>query len=135
MDPDQGVVLVTGSGFIGRALRERLAGHYSLVGFDRNLPPHPSPVAECVCIDLLGQQRRRGAGERLVSLIHPAAYFKLTANRVRNTDRLPFVARNGCCRLRFNGPAGFASARLGRSPQNGRLRNGRACLPADSGVR
>lgn len=53
MDPDQGLVLVTGSsGLIGRALLERLAGHYTLVGFDRDLPPHPPPVTECVCIDL-----------------------------------------------------------------------------------
>ncbi len=42
MSADKSVVLVTGStGLIGQAMLERLAGRYRLVGFDRDLPPHP----------------------------------------------------------------------------------------------
>jgi len=98
-------VLVTGSsGFIGRALVLRLAEQYTVVGLDRDLPPHPPPVAECVCIDLTSDASveealdrvRIGYGERIASIIHLAAYFDLTgepnakyeAITVRGTERL-----------------------------------------------
>jgi nucleoside-diphosphate-sugar epimerase/uncharacterized membrane protein len=99
------IVIVTGSsGFIGRRLVERLAEQYTVVGFDRDLPPHPPVVAECVCVDLTSQssvetalQRVRVAyGEHLASVIHLAAYFDLTGEpspkydeiTVRGTERL-----------------------------------------------
>ena len=81
------VVVVTGSsGFIGSALVEKLAGHFRVVGFDRETSPHPPAVAECVCIDLTSEesvaaalQRLRTAyGDRVAAVIHLAAYFDLT---------------------------------------------------------
>ena len=41
------VVIVTGSsGFIGSALVQRLAERYRVIGFDRDVPPHPPAEAE-----------------------------------------------------------------------------------------
>lgn len=105
MPASRNTVIVTGSsGFIGRPLVERLAKNYTVVGFDRELPPHPPVVAECVCVDLASQssietalQRVRVAyGEQLASVIHLAAYFDLTGEpnpkyeeiTVRGTERL-----------------------------------------------
>lgn len=105
MGTEQGVVLVTGStGLIGRAVLARLAGRYRLVGFDRDLPPHPPPIAECVCIDLASDASveaalarvRTAYGERIASVVHLAAYFDLTGKpdpryeqvTVRGTERL-----------------------------------------------
>ena len=102
---EQAVILVTGStGLIGQAVLERLAGRYRLVGFDRDLPPHPLPVAECVCIDLASDASveaaltrvRTAYGERIASVVHLAAYFDLTGKpdpryeqvTVRGTGRL-----------------------------------------------
>jgi len=53
MNDGKEVVIVTGSsGYIGSALIHEFAEKYRLVGFDRENPPHPPPVAECVCIDV-----------------------------------------------------------------------------------
>lgn len=99
------VVIVTGSsGFIGSALVRRLAERYRVVGFDREIPPHPPAEAECVCIDLTDDSSIEAAfrrvrvayGERIASVIHLAAYFDLTgephpnyeAVTVRGTERL-----------------------------------------------
>ena len=78
------VVIVTGSsGLIGSATVQRLAGQFTVVGFDRAGPPHPPPVADCITVDLtseagvqrsLGEVRER-YGERLASVIHLAAYY------------------------------------------------------------
>ena len=76
-------VLVTGSsGLIGTAVCNRLGARFNVVGFDRAGPPHPPPVAECVCVDITsdpsvreGLERIRvGYGERIASVIHLAAY-------------------------------------------------------------
>lgn len=84
---DSGVVIITGSsGFIGRALIKALASNFALVGFDRDVPPHPPSEAECVCIDLTSDDSvaaafkrvRRAYGERIASVVHLAAYFDLT---------------------------------------------------------
>ena len=46
MTDAQDVVIVTGSsGFIGSAVIDKFAKHFRLVGFDRENPPHPPPVA------------------------------------------------------------------------------------------
>jgi hypothetical protein len=46
-EADKGVVIVAGSsGFIGIAMIRRLATDYTVIGFDRFLPPHPPPDRE-----------------------------------------------------------------------------------------
>jgi nucleoside-diphosphate-sugar epimerase len=105
MKDESGVVIVTGSsGFIGRAVIGALAPDFTLVGFDRETPPHPPAEAECVCIDLTDDRSvaaafkrvRTAYGERIASVIHLAAYFDLTGEpnpkyeevTVRGTERL-----------------------------------------------
>ncbi|HEY8130772.1 MAG TPA: NAD-dependent epimerase/dehydratase family protein [Thermoanaerobaculia bacterium] len=101
----QDVVIVTGSsGFIGSAVIEKFAERFRLVGFDREISPHPPPAAECVCIDLTSDASVEAAfhrvhmayGARIASVIHLAAYFDLTGEpnpkyeeiTVRGTERL-----------------------------------------------
>src|SRR3546814_10601308 len=71
---------------------------------DRDVPPHPPPAAECVCIDLTDDRSigaalervRVAYGTRIASVIHLAAYFDLTGEpgpkyeqvTVRGTERL-----------------------------------------------
>jgi len=98
-------IVVTGSsGLIGSALVNRLADRYRVVGFDLERPPHPPPVAECVCVDLTSDDSvqagldrvRHGYGERIASVIHLAAYYdfsgepspKYEAITVQGTGRL-----------------------------------------------
>lgn len=105
MNSEKDVVVVTGSsGFIGSALIKKLAGHFTPVGFDRDMPPHPPAEAECICIDLTSdssieaalERVRLGYGNRIASVVHLAAYFDLTGERnplyeevtVRGTERL-----------------------------------------------
>ena len=102
---DRPVVIVTGSsGFIGSALVKRLAKRFRVIGFDRDLPPHPPADAECVCIDLADDASveaafdrvRTGYGRKIASVIHLAAFFDLSGNpdpryeavTVRGTGRL-----------------------------------------------
>ncbi|GAA0755923.1 NAD-dependent epimerase/dehydratase family protein [Actinomadura yumaensis] len=102
---DRPVVIVTGSsGFIGSALVKRLAKRFRVIGFDRDLPPHPPAGAECVCIDLADDASveaafdrvRTGYGRKIASVIHLAAFFDLSgepdpryeAVTVRGTGRL-----------------------------------------------
>ncbi|HEY9236941.1 MAG TPA: NAD-dependent epimerase/dehydratase family protein [Phenylobacterium sp.] len=99
------VVIVTGSsGFIGSALVKRLAERYRVIGFDRDVPPHPPAEAECICIDLTDDASVRAAfrrvrmayGDKIASVIHLAAYFDLTGEpnekyetvTVEGTERL-----------------------------------------------
>jgi nucleoside-diphosphate-sugar epimerase len=79
-----GTVIITGSsGLIGSTLVSCLAARYRVVGFDLERPPHPPPVAECVCVDLTSDESvqagldrvRHGYGERIASVIHLAAYY------------------------------------------------------------
>jgi len=102
---DAPVVIVTGSsGFIGSTLVKHLAERFRVIGFDRDLPPHPPADAECVCIDLTDdasvkaafERVRTGYGERIASVVHLAAFFDLSgepdpryeAVTVRGTGRL-----------------------------------------------
>ena len=82
-------VIITGSsGLIGSALVSRLADRYRIVGFDLERPPHPPPVAECVCVDLTSDDSvragldrvRHGYGERIASVIHLAAYYDFSGD-------------------------------------------------------
>jgi nucleoside-diphosphate-sugar epimerase len=105
METQRPVVLVTGSsGYIGSAVIKRFAGHFDLVGLDRETSPHPPIEAECVCVDLTSDESvatalarvRVAHGARIASVIHLAAYFDLTgepnpkyeAITVRGTERL-----------------------------------------------
>lgn len=98
-------VIVTGStGLIGSALVEKLAGRFSLVGFDRAATRQPPPAAECVCIDLTSEEAiaaglhrvRIAYGAHIASVVHLAAYFDLTGEpnplyeeiTVRGTEKL-----------------------------------------------
>jgi len=104
-DTNKEMVLVTGSsGLIGTAVCNRLSGRFNIVGFDRAGPPHPPPVAECVCVDLTSDQSvreglervRAGYGERIASVIHLAAYYDFSGEpsekyetiTVQGTERL-----------------------------------------------
>ena len=105
MNARKDVVIVTGSsGFIRRAVIERLAEEFTLVGLDRETPPHPPAGAECISIDVTSDDSvksalariRAGYGGRIASVIHLAAYFDLTGEpnpkyeqvTVRGTERL-----------------------------------------------
>ena len=104
-NPRQGAVIVTGSsGLIGYAVAKALDAHVAVVGFDRAGPPHPPPVAECVCVDLTSDESvqrgldgvRERHGEHIASVIHLAAYYDFSGETsplyedltVRGTERL-----------------------------------------------
>jgi len=98
-------ILVTGSsGLIGSAVCNRLARNFNVVGFDRAGPPEPPRTAECVCGDLTSDKSvqqalervRYAYGERLVSVVHLAAYYDFSGEpsekyetiTVQGTERL-----------------------------------------------
>lgn len=99
------VVIVTGSsGFIGNAVVQALAKSYTVVGFDREMPPHPPAQAECVCVDLTSDASVAAAfarvklaySKKIASIVHLAAYFDLSGEpdpkydtvTVEGTERL-----------------------------------------------
>lgn len=78
------VVVVTGSsGFIGRAIIEKLHPAYRIVGLDKEIYPFPPAVAESLKVDISSresvaeamQQVRSKFGGRIASCIHLAAYY------------------------------------------------------------
>ncbi len=106
----QGVVIVTGSsGLIGSAAAKRLAEHVQVVGFDREGPPHPPAVAECIEVDLTSDESVRHGldavrdrhGEVIASVIHLAAYYDFSGEpspkyeevTVRGSERLLHALR------------------------------------------
>ncbi len=102
MDDAKEVVIVPGSsGYIGSALIKKFAERYRLVGLDRENPPHPPPVAECVCIDLTSdasteaalQRVRTAYGERIASVIHLGAGLRRKRRRWRRCHRAQSAAR------------------------------------------
>ncbi len=83
----QGVVLVTGSnGYIGSAIVRSLGKHYSVVGLDRTEATQNPNLTASIKIDLADDESVRAAleqvrqefGDRIVSVIHLAAYFDIT---------------------------------------------------------
>ncbi len=105
MAEPKGTIIVTGSsGFIGRAIVERLAGDYAVVGFDVHPPKALPPAATFESVNLTSDESVRDAlarvrqhhGDNLTSVIHLAAYFDLTGKpnplyediTVRGTGRL-----------------------------------------------
>lgn len=103
-DQRETVIITGSSGFIGSALVRHLSARYQVIGFDRDLPPHPPAEAECICIDLTDdasveaafQRVRVAYGTRIASVIHLAGYFDLTGEpnskyeevTVKGTERL-----------------------------------------------
>ncbi len=98
-------VIITGSsGLIGHPVDDRMAEHFQVVGFDREAPPDPLPVAECISVDLTSDESvQRGLdhvyerhGEQIASVIHLAAYYDFSGEpspkyeevTVRGTERL-----------------------------------------------
>ena len=106
MEPEKQVILVTGaSGRIGTAAITRLAGRFSVDGFDRAGPPLPPPITEHIIdADLTSDGSVRQAletvrqkhGTRIASVIHLAAYYDFAGEpsplyenlTVRGTERL-----------------------------------------------
>lgn len=99
------LVVITGSsGFLGRSLVDRLAGHCDIVGLDFALPPNPVPSLEAVRVDLTSEDSVKAAlariraahGVRIASVIHLAGYYDLSGDpspkydevTVRGTERL-----------------------------------------------
>lgn len=81
---DKEVVVITGSsGLIGKALIERLAKRYRVVGLDRVGPPYPPLKAECVNFDISDEEAidaameriRYGYSSKIASVIHLAAFY------------------------------------------------------------
>ncbi|MEQ7154195.1 NAD-dependent epimerase/dehydratase family protein [Brevundimonas aurifodinae] len=103
-DERETVIITGSSGFIGSALVRHLSTRYQVIGFDRDLPPHPPAEAECVCIDLTDDASVEAAfrrvrvayGSRIASVVHLAGYFDLTGEpnskyeevTVKGTERL-----------------------------------------------
>jgi nucleoside-diphosphate-sugar epimerase/uncharacterized membrane protein len=111
MNQAKGVVLITGSsGFIGRALAQRLSARYAVVGLDFKAPPG-DPGFETVRIDLTNDRSVESAlrqvgdryGRRVASVIHLAAYYDLSGEpdpryetvTIRGTERLLRWLRSG----------------------------------------
>lgn len=81
------IVIVTGSsGYLGSAMVKKLAADYRVIGFDRDVAPHPPAEAECICVDVTDQASvdagfrrvRTAYGDKIASFIHLAAYFDLS---------------------------------------------------------
>src|SRR5258708_4514712 len=106
----EAIVITGGSGLIGSAVVTHLGEHFAVVGFDQEGPPHPPPVAECVCVDITSDESvkhgferfRYGYGDRIASVIHLAAYYDFTGEpspkyeevTVRGTERLLLGLKN-----------------------------------------
>lgn len=95
MDSRQGVILVTGSsGLIGNLLSCRLAEQFTVIGLDRQCPPHPPPNVDWVSVDLTSDESvqhgliyvRERYGDTLASVLHLAAYYDFSGEPSRKYD-------------------------------------------------
>lgn len=103
---DGGTIIVSGSnGRIGDAVLRRFAGRFgAVVGFDRKAPKEPPPGCVAVAVEITSDESVRAGlamirehhGERVISVIHLAAYYdflgepspKYDEITVRGTARL-----------------------------------------------
>jgi nucleoside-diphosphate-sugar epimerase/uncharacterized membrane protein len=85
----RGVIVVTGSsGFLGRALMDKLADRYDVIGLDFELPLTPAASIEAVRVDLTSDASVAAAigriqtvhGKRIASVIHLAGYYDLSGD-------------------------------------------------------
>jgi len=140
-DAKDAVIVAGSSGYIGSALIHKLADRYRVVGFDQENPPHPPPVAECVCIDLTSDASvdaafarvRTAYGERIASVIHLAAYFDLTGEPSPKYDEITWHRAPFACSPIVRGRAiRFLPARCWytrrASPVSGSMRSHRSLL-------
>ena len=87
---------------MGRAVIQKLAENFTLVGFDREMLPQPPAAAECVAVDLISDESveaalergRIGYGNRISSVIRIAGYIDLTGP-TRYIMRSPSAAPSG----------------------------------------
>lgn len=97
MNRDKATIIVTGSsGFIGKLVTNRLAEQFNVVGFDREGPPHPPTNVDCVSVDLTSDESvqqgithvRDRYGDRLVSVVHLAAYYDFSGEPSLKYDEI-----------------------------------------------
>jgi len=85
MQPDRGIIIVTGSnGRIGDAVMRRFAGRFdSVIGFDRKAPGPPPPGCVAIPVEITSDESVRDGlrdirehhGAHVASVIHLAAYY------------------------------------------------------------
>ena len=115
MSAQPGLVVVTGaSGFIGRALVERLgAVGFEVVGLDRPGGQHPPPNADAIDLDIASDASVRSVmrairerhGPRIASVVHLAGYYSFSGEpsplydeiNVRGTERLLAALQDFAC--------------------------------------
>lgn len=105
VDPEKEVVIVSGSsGFIGKALINRIADSFQVVGLDHSGNPYPHKTVECVCMDITQAKSVESAferikyagGKKIASVVHLAAYYDFSGKpsvlykkiTVEGTERL-----------------------------------------------
>lgn len=115
MQPGEEIVVVTGStGRIGDAVMRRFGGRKEdVVGFDRRAPDPPPPDCTYIPVDVTSDESVRSGlrtvrdhhGERVVSVVHLAAYYSFSGEPSPLYDE---VTVEGTRRLL----CGFSDARL-----------------------
>jgi len=96
MAAEKGVILITGaSGRIGFKSAERFSSDYDIVGFDVYLTGH-LPGVEFVAVDMASDESvkegldhiRQNYGNRIISVIHLAAYYSFSSQHSSNYDKI-----------------------------------------------
>ena len=102
------VLIITGSsGRIGRALTERLAQNFQLVGFDYIAPTEPPSSLDYVKVDLESDESvckafiyvKEKYGKDIASVVHLAAYYNFTGEP---TNKYQTITVQGTARMLKN---------------------------------